>query len=103
MFAIALGASSIVLLVLSVGVAFAVSLVLSALALLLGTRLRHAIAAGRPGRESQARAAVTVAWIGLGLSVVAGVTWLVLSASGMTPQDLQETLEREVERRRNGG
>ena len=103
MFAIALGASSLILLFLSLGLAFFGSMLLSAVALWVGSRLRLAIAAGRPGRDSQARAAITVAWIGLGLSVVAGITWIVLAASGVSPQDLQETLEREVERRRNRG
>ena len=46
---------------------------------------------------------MTIAWIGLGLSVVAGITWIVLSASGVSPQDLQESLERELERQRNRG
>ena len=102
-FAIALGASSILLLVVSVGVAFAASMLLSAVSLWVATRLRHAIAAGRPGRESQAKAAVNVALIGLGLAVVAGITWIALSANGVTPQDLQDALEREVERRRDRG
>ncbi len=103
MFAIVLGALSMLLLLLSFGLAWPLSMVMSALALSLGTRLRHAIAAGRPGRESQARAAVTVAWISGGLAVVAGITWIVLAANGVSPQDLQETLERELERQRNRG
>jgi hypothetical protein len=102
-FAIALGVSSILLLALSLGLAFFGSVLLSAIALMVGTRLRQAIRAGRPGRESQAKAAVIVAWVGLGLAVVAGVTWIALSASGVSPQDLQDALEREVERRRNRG
>ena len=54
-FAIAFGASSIVLLVVSVGLSFSVSLMLSATALWIGTRLRHAIAAGRPGARPRRR------------------------------------------------
>jgi hypothetical protein len=102
-FAIAIGAASILLLALSAGVAFFVCLILSSGGLMIGSRLRAAIRAGRPGRESQARAAVVVAWIGLALAIVAGITWIVLSANGVSPQDLQDALEREVERRRNRG
>src|SRR3954453_12750363 len=102
-FAIAIGASSILLLALTAGLAFFISMVLSAGSLLIGSRLRLAIRAGRPGRESQARAAVTVGWIGLGLAIVAAVTWIALSAGGVSPQDLQDALEREVGRRRNRG
>ena len=103
-FAIGLGVASLVLLVLSLGLAFFGSMVLSAIALLTGNRLLQAIRAGaRPGRVSQARAAVIVAWIGLGFAVVAGITWIVLSANGVTPQELQEALEREVERQRTRG
>jgi hypothetical protein len=102
-FAIGLGVASILLLVLSVGVGFFGSLVMSAVALLVATRLRHAIQAGRPGRESQARTAVVLAWVGLGLAVIAGITWIILAASGVTPQDLQDTLERQLERQRSRG
>ena len=103
-FAISLGVASLLLLVLSLGLAFFGSVVLSAVALMIANRLLHAIRLGaRPGRESQAKAAVIVAWIGLGFAVVAGITWIVLSANGVSPQDLQEALEREVERQRNRG
>jgi uncharacterized membrane protein len=102
-FAIGLAVASILLLLVSVGVAFFGSMVLSAIALLTATRLRHAIQAGRPGRESQARTAVILAWVGLGLAVVAGIVWIILAASGVTPQDLQDTLERQLERQRSRG
>ena len=102
-FAISLGVASILLTALSLGLAFFGSIVLSAIALMIAGRLRQAIRAGRPGRESQARAGMIVAWIGLGLGIVAGVVWIVLAASGVTPQEVQEMLEREVERQRNRG
>ena len=93
MFAIALGAFSLLLLAASAGLAFFGSLVMSAVALMVGTQLRQAIMAGRPGREGQARAAVIVAWIGVGLSVIAGVAWVVLWANGFTADDLRTALE----------
>jgi hypothetical protein len=92
-FAIALGALSLLLLAASAGLMFFLTLLLSALALLVATQLRTAILAGRPGRETQARAAVIVAWIGVGLSVLAGVAWVVLWANGYTADDLRQALE----------
>jgi hypothetical protein len=100
-FAIALGVASILLLALSAGVAFPISIVLSALAGLMANSLRDAIRAGRPGRESQAQAALMVARLGFGLAVVAMVAWIALWVAGVSPSDLQDALEREVERRRS--
>jgi hypothetical protein len=100
---IGVSAVAILLLVLSLGLAFFISGLLSAGGLLAAVRLRRRIRAGAPGRESQARAAVVVASIGLGLAFAAGVAWIILSASGVSPQDLQDALQREVERRRASG
>ena len=88
------------MLLFSVGVAFLVSLLLSASALFVGARAKEAIQAGRPGRLGQARAAMTVGKIGFGLAILAGVVWLVLVANDVTPQDLQDALEKAVRNRR---
>ena len=102
-FALVVGIASIVLTMLTLGLAFALSVLLSALSLLIATRLRHAIRAGRPGREGQAKAAVVVGWIGLVLGAVAAVVWIGLSLAGVTPQEVQDLLQREVERQRARG
>jgi hypothetical protein len=98
---IAMSSVAILLLLLSLGLAFFISGLLSASALMSGVRVRKRIRAGAPGRDSQARAAVTVASVGLGLAFVAGLVWIILSASGVSPQDVQDALQRELERRRS--
>jgi hypothetical protein len=37
------------------------------------------------------------------LSVLAAVAWLVLSAAGFSPEELQQSLENELERQRRAG
>jgi hypothetical protein len=44
---------------------------------------------------------VIVAAVGLGLSGIAALVWLILASNGITPQDLQDALQREAERLRN--
>jgi hypothetical protein len=98
-FAIGIGVFSLLVLLMSLGRAFYGSLLLSAVALVVSTRLRQAIlAGGRPGRESQARAAVIVAWIGVALAILAGIMWVVLWANGVTFEDVQDAIERARDR-----
>jgi MFS family permease len=85
--AIGLGSVSIVLLALTVGVSFFVSIVMSSFALWLGRRT---------GR----RAAIVVAVIGLVLGAVAAITWSILVGQGITPQDLQDSLQRSLDHAR---
>jgi hypothetical protein len=94
-------AVALLLLVFSVGVGYPASLVIGAVALglALGSRRRE----GRPG---QARAAVILAGLAVGLSIVAAIVWLALQSSGYGPDDLQRWLEDELRRmdqRRSSG
>jgi hypothetical protein len=91
-------AAALVLLALSAGVWFPVTITLSLIGLLLGTSVQKRIAAGAPGRPGQARTAVTLARWGLALAAVAAVVWGVLALNDITPTDLQQALERQRER-----
>ena len=84
----------------SIGVGFFFSLLMSALALALGHRVRQVIAATGHGRPGQARAALVVGAVGFALAVVAGIVWVILQANGFTPQDLQHELEQRLQQRR---
>jgi hypothetical protein len=95
---IACGVAAIVLLALSAGVWFPVTIALSLAGLLLGTSAQKRIAAGSPGRPGQARLAIALARWGLGLAAVAAIAWGVLALNDITPSDLQQALTRERER-----
>jgi hypothetical protein len=97
---IASGSAGLLLLVFSAGISFPFTIGLSLVALMLGTVARRRLEAGAPGRPGQARAAVVVGAVGLGLAAVAAVVWMILAANGITPQDLQDSLQREAERLR---
>ena len=98
--AVVMSALSLVLLILSVGVAWGVSSLLSLVALGLALTARQRVRAGLPGRERQTRNALVVASVGLVLAAVSAAVWLGLESNGITPQDLQDWLQRELERRR---
>ena len=98
--AIVMSVLSLVMLVLSVGVAWGVSSLLSLVALGLALSARQRLRAGLPGRESQVRTAFVFALVGLVFAAVAAAIWLGLQSNGITPQDLQDWLERELEQRR---
>lgn len=98
---IVVGAAGMLVLLLSAGVGYPLAGVMALLAIGLGVRAQGRIRAGTPGRPGQARTAIVVGAIGLGLALAAAVVWLVLSANGTTPQDLQQALERELERQRS--
>jgi hypothetical protein len=89
----ALGAASLLLLFLSAGLGYYLCGLISLVALALGTTARRRIRAGQPGREGQAKAAVTVASIGLGLALVAAIAWAILSHAGFGPDDLRQWLQ----------
>ena len=99
------GAIALLLLVMSVGVAFFVTGVMSVVAILLGALARQQIRERGEGRSGQARAAIWVGGIAFVLSVIAFITWTALDASGFSPQDLQEWLEERLDeqRTRQGG
>jgi hypothetical protein len=100
---IACGAAGLLLLIFSLGVSFPISIAFFLLGYLFGNQARRRLREGEPGRPGQARAAIVLAGIGLALAAVAAITWAILAANGITPQDLQDWLERETERLRNSG
>lgn len=99
--AMVLASVAIALLFISVGVAYPLGALLSAVALAMSLTVRRRITTGGPGRPGQARAAVVVSSIALGLAVMAAIVWIGLESTGFTPEDLERWLEDELERRRD--
>jgi hypothetical protein len=89
--------SSIGLLLLSLGLAFPFSLPLGISGWICAARARADV---RPG---QRKVALVLAIVAVALSVLAAVAWLVLSAAGFSPEELQQSLENELERQRRAG
>jgi hypothetical protein len=91
--------SALVLLTLSLGVLFVVTLPCSALAWLLGTRAQGRIAADRRrGGGGLAHAGVVLGYVGLGLGTLAMIVWTVLILSGFSTDDLRHKLEPRRDR-----
>ena len=59
-----------------------------------------AVRAPKDVRPGQRKAAKVLAIIAVALSVAAAIAWLVLMAAGYSPEDLQRSLEQELERQR---
>ena len=99
--ALVLSISSLVLLVLSVGVSFTISLPLSAGAWICAVKAKRALRDGRAqSGAGQAKAGLVLAMIGVALSVAAMIIWIALIASGFSVDELRENLEQELERQR---
>jgi NADH:ubiquinone oxidoreductase subunit K len=86
--------SSLGLLVFSLGLSFLFSIPLGL------TGWVCAVRAPRDVRPGQRQAAKVLAIIAVALSVAAAIAWLVLMAAGYSPEDLQRSLEQELERQR---
>jgi hypothetical protein len=86
--------ASMGLLVFSLGLSFFFSLPLGVAGWVLATRSDPEL---NPGQRKTGQVLSIVA---VGLSVGAMVIWLVLIASGFSPDELQHNLEEELERRR---
>jgi hypothetical protein len=86
--------SSIGLLVFSLGLSFLFSIPLGLTGWVCAARAPQDI---RPG---QRKAAKILAIIAVALSVAAAIAWLALMAAGYSPEDLQRSLEQELERQR---
>lgn len=97
--AIVMSSISLALLVVSVGVGWGICSLLSVVSLGLALTARQRLRAGQPGREGQVRTAVLLSVVGLVLAATAAAVWLGLESNGVTPQDLQNWLERQLERR----
>jgi hypothetical protein len=102
--ALILSVSSLVFLVLSLGLSFALSLPLSAAAWVCAAKNKAAIRAGEAedgGRHAQL--GLVLAMVGVALSVAAMVIWIGLIAAGFSLEELQRNLEHELERQRQRG
>jgi len=92
--AIVSGIASIALLVLSLGLAFPFSLPLGITGWICALRARVDVRAG------QRKAGLVLAIAAVALSAIAAVVWVVLISAGYSVEELQQSLERELERQR---
>jgi NADH:ubiquinone oxidoreductase subunit K len=86
--------TSLGLLVFSLGLSFLFSIPLGLTGWVCAVRAPKEI---RPG---QRQAAKVLAIIAVALSVAAAIAWLVLMAAGYSPEDLQRSLQEELDRQR---
>lgn len=99
--ALVLAIAGVLILVLSLGIGFLFSLPFSITAWRLGVASRRRIAAGRYGSgDSVAQAGVVIGLIGMALGVVGMIVWSILVLNGLSLEEFQRDLERELERRR---
>jgi hypothetical protein len=100
--ALVFGITGLLLLVLSLGFAFLLALPCSGAAWLLARRAAARIASGESGRGAgQAQAALWLGRIGTVASVAAMTAFIALSAFGYDFEALRDTLQEELERRRD--
>lgn len=95
--ALVLSVISLALLLITLGLSFAISLPLAAGGWVCAVRARRE---GRTGRNQTAR---VLGLIGIGLSVASMVVWLVLIASGFSIEGFQRDLKHELDRQRQSG
>ena len=86
--------SSIGLLVFSLGLSFLFSIPLGLTGWVCAARAPKDI---RPGQRNAAK---VLAIIAVALSVAAAIAWLALMAAGYSPEDLQRSLQEELDRQR---
>jgi hypothetical protein len=86
--------TSIGLLVFSLGLSFLFSIPLGLTGWVCAARAPQDV---RPG---QRKAAKVLAIVAVALSVAAAIAWLALMAAGYSPEDLQRSLEEELDRQR---
>jgi NADH:ubiquinone oxidoreductase subunit K len=86
--------SSIGLLVFSLGLSFLFSIPLGLTGWVCAARAPQDV---RPG---QRKAAKVLAILAVALSVAAAIAWLALMAAGYSPEDLQRSLQEELDRQR---
>jgi hypothetical protein len=95
--AIVCAISSIGLLLLSLGLSFPFSLPLGITGWICAVRARVEV------RPSQRKAGLVLAISAVALSGLAALVWIVLISSGFSVEDLQQSLENELERQRRTG
>jgi hypothetical protein len=89
--------SSLGLLVLSLGLSFALSLPLAGAGWICAAKARPDV------QPRQRKAGLVLAIAAVALSVLAAVVWIALIAAGFSVQELQDNLQRELERQRRAG
>jgi hypothetical protein len=89
--------ASIVLLVFSLGLSFGLSLPLGGVGWICAAKANPDV------RPSQRKAALVLAIVAVALSVIAAAVWIVLVAAGVSVEDLQHNLQRELDRQRRAG
>jgi hypothetical protein len=101
--ALVLGISGLVLLLLSLGTLFLLTLPCSAGAWILARRATAQLERGETARGAgQATAALWLGRIGVMAGAVAMVAFIALTASGFDFEQFRQDLERDLERRREG-
>jgi hypothetical protein len=99
--ALAFGIAGLVLLLLSFGTLFIVTLPCSVAAWVMGAQARRRIDSGETAQGSgQATAALWLGRIGVIAGIAAMVVFIVLLASGFDFEQFREDLQRELDRRR---
>jgi hypothetical protein len=86
--------ASLALLTLSLGLSFFFSLPLGIAGWVCAARARRDAPSGRP------KAALVLSIVAVSLSVLAAVVWVILLAAGFSVEELQRSLEEELERQR---
>ena len=86
--------ASLALLTLSLGLSFFFSLPLGLAGWVCAARARRDAPSGRP------KAALVLSVVAVSLSVLAAVVWVILLAAGFSVEELQRSLEEELERQR---
>ena len=92
--AVVCAVSSLGLLVLSLGLSFVLSLPLGL------TGWACAARAPKDVRPGQLKTGQVLSIIAVALSVTAAIVWLALMAAGFSPEELQRSLEQELQRQR---
>jgi hypothetical protein len=99
-----LSITAVVLLLLSAGTLFVLTIPCSIAAWLLSARARTRIAVGEEeGGASQAKWGYILGVAGVVLGVVAMVVWIILIGSGFSIEEFRDNLEQELERQRDRG
>ena len=102
--ALALGIGGLVLLVVSLGTLFLITLPLSTAAWVLALRARARVDLGHSALgEGQATAALWIARIGVVAGIAAAVMLIALLASGFDFERFRDDLERKLDEQRDGG
>lgn len=98
-----LGIVGVLVLLITLGIGTLISLPLSIAAWMCASKARGRIRRGETSEGvGNARAGRILGMVGVSLGLVALIVWASLDAAGYTVDELRESIERELERQRNG-